>query len=242
MLKTMLKFINTSTTHVSNTVLPLIFKIKPLIVIQPTGTRVHACIQWTCTFTCLHMETSAVKSMRISYLVANSYHSWIPNHRLQECPGFARWPDQHEPAHQCTCSYTLHLIPSPGNCAWSHPRYSSEKLPVRLCFPKLVFSARAPYFISVSHWLLCVIFDTLLWVLLFYVIPWSVKNSLFSRRSCSYPAVFLFSLKLRESLQVQGKTKNKSRNNISAEMYLGGPIPPMQWPQQCNFRSCGSFY
>lgn len=84
------------------------------------------------------------------------------------------------------------------------------------CFPKLVLSARAPYFISVSHWLLCVIFDTLLWVLFTYVIPWSVKNSLFSRRSCSYPAVFLFSLKLRESLQLQGKMKNKSRNNIPA--------------------------
>lgn len=155
---------------------------------------------------------------------------------------FGRWPEQHEPAHQCACSHTFHLIPSPGKCAWSHPRYSPEKPPVRLCFPKLVFSASTPYFISVSHWLLCVIFDTLLWGLFFYVIPWSVKNSLFSRRSCSYPAVFLFSLKLRESLQLQGKMKNKSRNNIPAEMYLGGPIPPMQWPQQCNFRSCGSFY
>lgn len=165
---------------------------------------------------CMHMESSPEKSMRISSLVANSYHSWIPHHMFQRCPGFGRWPEQHKPAHQWTCNYTLHLTPSPGNRAWSHPHYFSEKPPVRLCFPKLVLSARAPYFISVSHWLLCVIFDTLLWVLFTYVIPWSVKNSLFSRRSCSYPAVFLFSLKLRESLQLQGKMKNKSRNNIPA--------------------------
>lgn len=87
------------------------------------------------------METSAGKSIRISHLVANSYHSWIPYHMLQECPGFGRWPEQHEPAQQCACSCTLPLISSPRNCAWSHLHYSSEKPPVRLCFPKLVLSA-----------------------------------------------------------------------------------------------------
>lgn len=133
-------------------------------------------------------------------------------------------------------------IPSPGNCTRSHPCYSSEKPPLRPCFPKLVFLAGPPSFISVSHWLRCVIFDTLLWFLFIYVIPWSVKNSLFSRRWCSYPAVFLFSLKLRESLQLQGKLKSKSRNNIPAEMYLGGTTAPMQWPQQCNFWYRDSFY
>lgn len=159
---------------------------------------------------------------------------------LQVCPGFCRWPDQREPARRCSCSCTPH--PLPGKPRLEPPLIPQQNTPLRPCFPEIVFSAGAPSFISASHWLLCVIFDTLLRIFFIYVISRSVKYSLFSRRWCFYPAVFLFSLKLRENLQLQGKLKSKSRNDIPAEMYLGGTIPPLWWPRQLNFRYCGNFY
>lgn len=137
------------------------YTVKPLIVIQTIVTR--ACLYIMNTYIHMHAHGNICSKVHENQLFGCQQLPFLnPLSHASGVSWFGRWPEQHEPAHQCACSYTLHLILFPGNHAWSHPHYSSGKPPVRLCFPKIVFSASVPHFISVSHWLLCVIFDTLL--------------------------------------------------------------------------------
>lgn len=56
-------------------------------------------------------KPSAVKSIRISYMVTNSYHAWIPSQMLQVCAGFCRWPEERKPARRCSCGYRPNPLP-----------------------------------------------------------------------------------------------------------------------------------